>query len=203
MTMTEDDHRTHRVIGQRLLRKEDPALLTGEAKFTNDLDVPGRAPPRRAAQPVRQRPIVSIDTSAAAAMPGVVAVYTGADLADQWAAPMPCAWPVTERHEEPGRTTRSPSTRSATSATAWRCVLADTDAIAPRRDRGDRRRVRARASRSSTSRTPSPTAWWSTTTSAPTRRTRGTSTSRGPTARSSRRSPTPRTRSASATSSSG
>jgi carbon-monoxide dehydrogenase large subunit len=29
------------VIGQRLLRREDPALRTGEARYTNDLDVPG------------------------------------------------------------------------------------------------------------------------------------------------------------------
>jgi carbon-monoxide dehydrogenase large subunit len=40
--------------------------------------------------------ITSIDTTAAAGADGVVAVYTGADLADAWAAPMPCAWPVTE-----------------------------------------------------------------------------------------------------------
>ena len=44
------------VIGQRLLRKEDPALLTGEAKYTNDLDIPGALHLAVAAQPVRPRP---------------------------------------------------------------------------------------------------------------------------------------------------
>ena len=41
--------------------------------------------------------IAGVDTSAAAEMPGVHAVYTGSELADMglWAAPLPCAWPVT------------------------------------------------------------------------------------------------------------
>ena len=39
MTMTENKPTT--VIGTRMLRREDPALLTGEAKFTNDLSIPG------------------------------------------------------------------------------------------------------------------------------------------------------------------
>ena len=45
--------------------------------------------------------ITGIDTSAAAALPGVVAVHTGEDLAATWAAPMPCAWPVTEDMKNP------------------------------------------------------------------------------------------------------
>jgi carbon-monoxide dehydrogenase large subunit len=45
--------------------------------------------------------ISAIDTSAAAAMPGVVAVFTGADLVDDWADAMPCAWPVTDDMKNP------------------------------------------------------------------------------------------------------
>ena len=41
MSTTEAPPAAAGVIGQRLLRREDPALLTGEARFTNDLDVPG------------------------------------------------------------------------------------------------------------------------------------------------------------------
>ena len=41
MTATEDAPAGTAVIGQRLLRREDPALLTGEARFTNDLAIPG------------------------------------------------------------------------------------------------------------------------------------------------------------------
>ena len=95
MTMTDEPTATG-VIGQRLLRKEDPVLLTGEAVFANDMKVPGALHMAVLRSPYASATIVSIDTSAAASMPGVRAVYTGADLADQWAAPMPCAWAVTE-----------------------------------------------------------------------------------------------------------
>ena len=89
------------VIGQRLLRREDPALLTGEAKFTSDLDVPGALHLAVVRSTYAHARITRIDTSAAAALPGVVAVYTGDDLAAAWATPMPCAWPVTEDMKSP------------------------------------------------------------------------------------------------------
>ncbi len=101
MTTTEAAPAATSVIGQRLLRKEDPALLTGEAKFTNDLNVPGALHLALVRSPYAHARITSIDTAAAAALPGVVAVYTGADLADTWAAPMPCAWPVTDDMKNP------------------------------------------------------------------------------------------------------
>lgn len=99
MTATTDAPTT--VIGQRLLRKEDPALLTGEARYTNDLVIPGALHLAVVRSPHAHARIVSIDTTAAAAAPGVVAVYTGADLAGDWAAPMPCAWPVTDDMKNP------------------------------------------------------------------------------------------------------
>jgi carbon-monoxide dehydrogenase large subunit len=94
--MTVIDDTSTRVIGTRVLRKEDPVLLTGEAVFTNDMKVPGALHMAVLRSPYANAKLVSIDTTAAAAMPGVRAVYTGADLADLWAAPMPCAWAVTE-----------------------------------------------------------------------------------------------------------
>ena len=45
--------------------------------------------------------ITGIDVSEALTLPGVTAVLTGADLRDAWAAPMPCAWPVTEDMKNP------------------------------------------------------------------------------------------------------
>ena len=45
--------------------------------------------------------ITSIDLPPPLALPGVVAAYTGADLMDEWANPMPCAWPVTEDMKNP------------------------------------------------------------------------------------------------------
>jgi carbon-monoxide dehydrogenase large subunit len=100
MTATEEAPKTS-VLGQRLLRREDPALLTGEAKFANDLDVPGALHLAVLRSPYAHARITSIDVSPALEQPGVVAVYTGADLADAWAAPMPCAWPVTDDMKNP------------------------------------------------------------------------------------------------------
>ena len=50
---------------------------------------------------MRTRGSTSIDTAAAKAAEGVVAVFTGADLRDDWKAAMPCAWPVTEDMKSP------------------------------------------------------------------------------------------------------
>ncbi len=82
-------------IGQSILRKEDPPLLTGEAKYTADLNIPGAVFLALVRSPYANARIVSIAKSDALAMPGVIAVYSGAELAPLWAAPMPCAWPVT------------------------------------------------------------------------------------------------------------
>jgi carbon-monoxide dehydrogenase large subunit len=82
-------------------RREDPALLTGEARFVADLAVPGvlhAAVVRSTAAHARIR---SIDIKAALSMPGVVAVFTGEDLRDDWAGPLPCAWVVTEDMKAP------------------------------------------------------------------------------------------------------
>ena len=57
---------------------------------------------------------------------GVVAAFAGADLADEWAGALPCAWLVDRGHEAARRTGRSRSTRLATSATASRSSLAES-----------------------------------------------------------------------------
>jgi len=99
MTITE--HAPAAVIGTRRLRREDPALLTGEAKFTNDLNIPGALHLAVLRSPYAHAKIVSVDVSGALATPGVVAAYSGADLQASWAAPMPCAWPVTADMKNP------------------------------------------------------------------------------------------------------
>ena len=100
MTVT-DAPTENRVIGQRLLRKEDPALLTGEAVYTNDMKVPGALHLAVLRSPYAHARIVSVDVSGALAMDGVHSAYSGADLADTWASPMPCAWPVTDDMKNP------------------------------------------------------------------------------------------------------
>ncbi len=85
-------------VGTRLLRKEDPKLLTGEAAFVDDITVPGQLWMAMVRSPFAHARIKGIDTGAAASASGVYAVYTGADLHDMglWIAPLPCAWPVTD-----------------------------------------------------------------------------------------------------------
>ena len=99
--MTVTDDRPAAVLGTRMLRREDPALLTGEAKYTNDLHLPGALHLALARSPYAHARILSVDLSAALAAPGVVAAYSGADLTGLWAAPMPCAWPVTADMKNP------------------------------------------------------------------------------------------------------
>ena len=99
MTITEN--KPSNIIGTRLLRREDPPLLTGEAKFTNDLNIPGALHLSVLRSPFAHAKIKSIDVSAALKIAGVVAVYTGKDLQSAWAAPMPCAWPVTPDMKSP------------------------------------------------------------------------------------------------------
>ena len=89
------------VVGTRLRRKEDPALLTGEGKYVDDLVLAGALHVAVVRSPYAHARIRSIDASAARSMPGVVGVYTGADLQDEWAAPMPCAWTVTPDMKSP------------------------------------------------------------------------------------------------------
>ncbi len=83
-------------FGQRMLRKEDARLLTGEARFVDDLQIPGALWVGMVRSPFAHARIGNIDASEALAMPGVRHVFTGDDLAGEWAAAMPCAWPVTD-----------------------------------------------------------------------------------------------------------
>jgi carbon-monoxide dehydrogenase large subunit len=99
--MTVVEEQAAKVIGTPMLRREDPALLTGEAKFTNDLHIPGALHLAVLRSPYAHARSTSVDVSAAASQPGVVAAYSGADLQDLWAAPMPCAWPVTPDMKNP------------------------------------------------------------------------------------------------------
>jgi aerobic carbon-monoxide dehydrogenase large subunit len=95
MTTTEAPPSTP-YIGSRMLRREDPRLLTGEAKYTDDLEIPGALHLSILRSPYAHAIIERVDLSGALSAPGVVAAYSGADLQDLWATPMPCAWTVTE-----------------------------------------------------------------------------------------------------------
>jgi carbon-monoxide dehydrogenase large subunit len=83
-------------VGGGVLRKEDPELLTGQARYVDDLTFPGMVWAYVVRSPLAHARIRSVDTSTARGMPGVVAVWSGKDLADEWQGSLPCAWPVTE-----------------------------------------------------------------------------------------------------------
>jgi len=68
-------------IGRPLLRKEDRRLLTGTARYVDDIEVPGALHACFVRSPYAHARIRGIDAGAAATMPGVVAVVTGVDLA--------------------------------------------------------------------------------------------------------------------------
>ena len=73
-----------RYFGQPIKRNEDPRLLTRQATFTDDVHLPGMLHVAFVRSQVAHGRIRSIDTAAAQAMPGVVAVYTAADLGAYW-----------------------------------------------------------------------------------------------------------------------
>ena len=85
-------------IGKNIKRREDPALLTGKAEYTNDVKLPGMLYAAVLRSPYAHARIVSIDTSEAKKLPGVHAVLTGSE-STEIIDPLPafCAEPVVER----------------------------------------------------------------------------------------------------------
>jgi aerobic carbon-monoxide dehydrogenase large subunit len=79
------------IFGVPIKRREDPAFLRGEAKFTADLNLTGMLHMAILHSPHAHARIKSIDTSAAMQIPAVVRVFTGADLAGKM-MPLPCIW---------------------------------------------------------------------------------------------------------------
>jgi aerobic carbon-monoxide dehydrogenase large subunit len=77
-------------IGQPARRLEDRRLVAGRGCFLDDINRPGQAVMTVLRSPHAHARIRGIDTQAAAAMPGVAAVLTGADLAADGLGPIPC-----------------------------------------------------------------------------------------------------------------
>ena len=71
-----------RYVGAEVRRKEDPRLITGSSMYVDDLQLPGMLHVAMARSPLPHAKIKSVDASAALAMPGVVAVLTGDELAE-------------------------------------------------------------------------------------------------------------------------
>jgi carbon-monoxide dehydrogenase large subunit len=93
-TLTGTSAEMGRYIGSRMLRKEDVPLVTGRGRYVDNLALPGMLWLAVVRSPMAHARIARVDVSAALELPGVAAAYSGADLASEWAAGLPCAWPV-------------------------------------------------------------------------------------------------------------
>ncbi len=87
---------TEKFVGQPVLRKEDAKLLAGQGTFIDNQTMAGMVWMELVRPPHVHATIDSIDTSAAAAMPGVIGVFAASDLSSEWAGSLPMVWPITE-----------------------------------------------------------------------------------------------------------
>jgi carbon-monoxide dehydrogenase large subunit len=88
-------------VGQPVLRKEDDTLVRGKGKYTDDFNLPGQAYAWIVRSSHAHGIINGIDTAAAKAMPGVLGVWTGADLASAGYGPYTCGLPLKNRDGTP------------------------------------------------------------------------------------------------------
>jgi carbon-monoxide dehydrogenase large subunit len=92
---------TEQGIGAAVRRKEDFRFITGRGNYTDDINRPRQTYAFVLRSPVAHANIGEIDTTAAAAAPGVVAVYTGQDLAAEGIGGLPCGWGVNNKNGTP------------------------------------------------------------------------------------------------------
>jgi carbon-monoxide dehydrogenase large subunit len=88
-------------VGQPVRRKEDDTLVRGKGKYTDDFNLPGQAYAWIVRSSHAHGVIRGIDTSAAQAMPGVLGVWTGTDLAAANYGPFTCGLPLKNRDGTP------------------------------------------------------------------------------------------------------
>jgi len=82
-------------IGAPVERKEDARLLRGDTRWVDNMTLPGMLWMAVVRSPYAHAKVEKVDCSKALAAEGVVAAFSGAELAEEWAGSLPCAWPVT------------------------------------------------------------------------------------------------------------
>ncbi|MDB5076683.1 MAG: aldehyde oxidase and xanthine dehydrogenase molybdopterin binding [Chloroflexi bacterium] len=117
------------LVGQSVKRKEDPRLLTGNGRYLDDIRLPNTHHMAVRRSPYGHANILSIDTEAAANLPGVVGVFTAEDLKDS-VKPLPCGMPAggVENHLPPHRVLAQDRVRYVGDAVAF--VVANDPYIA-------------------------------------------------------------------------
>ena len=98
---------TSSLIGARVERKEDHRFLTGASNYTDDISLHGQTYAWFLRSPHAHAKINRIDTAKAKAAPGVVAVYSGADLPDSVGG-LPCGWLITDVNAQPMKEPKHP-----------------------------------------------------------------------------------------------
>lgn len=82
-----------KLIGKRIVRNEDPRLLTGQAQFVDDVEIPGMLHAAFLRSDHAHARLSSLDVSAARRYPGVVAVFTAEDMGEDWSPGPPLVSP--------------------------------------------------------------------------------------------------------------
>ena len=90
-----------RMIGDPVRRKEDRRFLTGKGNYTDDINRPGQLYAVFVRSPHAHAELQGVDVAKAARAKGVVAVYTGADLAKAGLGGLPCGWGVKNKDGSP------------------------------------------------------------------------------------------------------
>ncbi|MGB3808710.1 MAG: xanthine dehydrogenase family protein molybdopterin-binding subunit [Parvibaculum sp.] len=95
------DSVTEQGIGKPVRRKEDFRFITGNGHYTDDINRPRQTHAYFLRSPHAHAKIRSIDTSAASAAPGVVAIFTGKDIAADKLGGLICGWTITSKDGSP------------------------------------------------------------------------------------------------------
>src|SRR5215510_14457446 len=89
-----------RVLGKAIKRREDPRFITGKGNYVDDVKLPGATWAAFVRSPHASARIRSIDVAKAKQHPGVVAVFTGADMTG--VNSLPCGWDLRKEKKIPG-----------------------------------------------------------------------------------------------------
>jgi aerobic carbon-monoxide dehydrogenase large subunit len=81
-----------KLFGSSIKRREDPRMITGKGVYTDDVKLPGQTHAVFVRSPHAHAGVRRVDLARARAVPGVVAAFTGQDLAEGGVNPLPCGW---------------------------------------------------------------------------------------------------------------
>src|ERR1700753_3674590 len=111
-------------IGAAVRRKEDFRFITGKGQYTDDISRPGEARALFLRSPHAHAKIKKVDAAAAKKMPGVLAVLTGAELANDKIGNLICGWMIHSKDGSPMKMSAHPAI-----AASKACYVGDPVAV--------------------------------------------------------------------------